>query len=119
MDTYQVYAIRYARHERAARENFLEMRPGEDPHQTMPLDYYIWAIVGSKRTIVVDTGFGPTQAKLRGRDLLRSPAEGLRAIGIAPDGLTAIDPQILDTLPDWAQRWKSTFDTQHNSKGTR
>jgi glyoxylase-like metal-dependent hydrolase (beta-lactamase superfamily II) len=78
---YEVYAIRYAHHERRAAENFL----GGDPHDApMPLDYYIWAIAGGGRTFIVDTGFGAAQAQLRRRELLRSPGEGLRAIGIDP-----------------------------------
>ena len=53
--SYEVYAIRYARHDRPARENFLD----DDPHDgPMPLDYFVWAIVGAGRTFVVDTGFG-------------------------------------------------------------
>lgn len=77
--TYEVYAVRYARHDRNAGENFL----GGDPHNgPMPLDYFVWAIVGGGRTFVVDTGFGPAQARKRKRELLRSPAEGLKALGI-------------------------------------
>jgi glyoxylase-like metal-dependent hydrolase (beta-lactamase superfamily II) len=78
---YEIYAIRYAHHERRAAENFL----GGDPHDTaMPLDYFVWAIIGGGKAYVVDTGFGGEQARLRKRELLRSPAEGLKAIGIDP-----------------------------------
>ncbi len=54
-DTYQIYAVKYAHHDRRARENFLQ----GDPHDTapMPLDYFVWAIVGDERTLVLDTGF--------------------------------------------------------------
>jgi glyoxylase-like metal-dependent hydrolase (beta-lactamase superfamily II) len=77
--TYEVYAVRYAHHDRPARENFLD----NDPHEGRgPLDYFVWAIVGEGRTFVVDTGFGEVEAKARGRQLLRTPAEGLRLIGI-------------------------------------
>ena len=73
---YEIYAIRYARHDRPARENFL----GGDPHDgPMPLDYFVWAIIGEGRTFVVDTGFGAAEAKARKRELLRSPGDGLRA----------------------------------------
>ena len=79
---YEVYAIRYAHHERRAAENFL----GGDPHDApMPLDYFVWAIIGGGKTYVVDTGFGAEQARLRKRELLRSPLEGLKAIGVDPD----------------------------------
>lgn len=79
--SYAVHAVRYARHDRPARENFLDNDPHDGP---MPLDYFVWAIVGLERSFVVDTGFGAAEASARGRELIRSPAEGLRAIGIDP-----------------------------------
>ncbi len=79
--TYEVYAIRYAHHDRKASANFID----GDPHDvSMPLDYYVWAVVGGGRTFVVDTGFGKQQADLRKRQLLRSPSDGLKALGIDP-----------------------------------
>jgi glyoxylase-like metal-dependent hydrolase (beta-lactamase superfamily II) len=79
---YEIYAVKYAHHPRPARENFL----GGDPHDgPMPLDYFVWAIVGSDKTWVLDTGFSAAVAKKRGREHLRSPAEGLKAIGVNPD----------------------------------
>jgi glyoxylase-like metal-dependent hydrolase (beta-lactamase superfamily II) len=79
--SYEVYAIRYARHDRRASENFL----GGDPHDgPMPIDYFVWAVVGGGKTFVVDTGFGSEQAEKRKRELIRSPADGLRSLGIDP-----------------------------------
>jgi glyoxylase-like metal-dependent hydrolase (beta-lactamase superfamily II) len=76
---YEVYAVRYAHHDRPARENFLD----QDPHEGRgPLDYFVWAIVGEGKTFVVDTGFGEHEAKARKRELIRAPAEGLSMIGI-------------------------------------
>jgi glyoxylase-like metal-dependent hydrolase (beta-lactamase superfamily II) len=78
--TYEVYAVKYA--ERSARrgEHFL----GGDPHDdaSMPMDYFVWAVVGGGRTWIVDTGFGPDDAEARGRRLLRTAAEGLALIGV-------------------------------------
>ncbi len=79
--SYEVYAVRYARHDRPARDNFLDSDPHEGPG---PLDYFVWAIVGADKTYVVDTGFGAVEAAARGRELLRSPADGLRTIGVDP-----------------------------------
>jgi glyoxylase-like metal-dependent hydrolase (beta-lactamase superfamily II) len=45
----------------------------------------VWAIVGAKQTFVVDTGFDGPMAAKRGRNLLRTPAEGLKLIGIEAD----------------------------------
>ncbi len=78
---YEIYAIRYAHHPRRASENFL----GGDPHDgPMPLDYFVWAIVGADKTWVLDTGFSAAVARKRGREHLRSPGEGLKAVGVDP-----------------------------------
>ena len=76
--TYEVYAIKYARHERRASANFI----GGDAHDgPMPLDYFIWLLRGAGREIVVDTGFSPAAAARRGREHLRCPRDGLRLLG--------------------------------------
>lgn len=76
---YEVYAVRYGFHERGASENFL----GGDPHNAaMPLDYFVWAIVGAERTYVVDTGFDRKVAEKRGRTFVRCPSEGLEMLGL-------------------------------------
>lgn len=78
---WQVYAVKYAHHERMSSENFI----GGDPHDVpMPLDYFVWALVSEDRAIVVDTGFDEFSGTRRGRNFLRSPGEGLKTIGIDP-----------------------------------
>ena len=78
MTEYEVYAIKYAHHARRASENFI----GGDPHDgPMPLDYFVWLIRGDGREIVVDTGFSAAMGRKRGREHLRCPTEGLRALG--------------------------------------
>jgi glyoxylase-like metal-dependent hydrolase (beta-lactamase superfamily II) len=79
---YEIYAVRYAHHhERRASDNFL----GGDPHDgPMPLDYFVWAIVGRDKTYVVDTGFDSAVGKKHGREVLRCPSEGLAMVGIEP-----------------------------------
>jgi glyoxylase-like metal-dependent hydrolase (beta-lactamase superfamily II) len=80
--SYEVYAIKYAQLARKAHANFID----GDPHETadMPLNYYVWAIVGRGRTIVVDTGFGAAVGRKRGRTITHPVDEGLRAIGVHP-----------------------------------
>lgn len=83
-DAYEVYAVRYAHHERRASENFY----GGDPHDgPMPLDYFVWAIAGESRTFILDTGFDAAMARKRGREFLTPPGEGLKMIGIHPDAV--------------------------------
>lgn len=80
--TYRVYAIKYAHHDRMARENFI----GGDIHDgPMPMDYFVWAIVGEERSFVVDTGFDARMAHKRGRRITRPVEEGLRRIGLEPE----------------------------------
>jgi len=76
---YRVYGVRYAHLERKSPENFIG---GDDHAHDMPLDYFIWALIGESRTIIVDTGFDAAAARARGRALLRPVAEGLAAIGV-------------------------------------
>ena len=78
-EVYRVYAIKYAHHERRSSENFI----GGDTHDVpMPLDYFVWAVVGESRTFLVDTGFDQAGADKRGRVITRPIEDGLRAIGI-------------------------------------
>jgi len=81
-ESYHIYAVKYAQLARKAHANFLD----GDPHETaeMPLDYFVWAIVGGERTIVVDTGFGAAMAAKRGRTITHPVAEGLEAVGVNP-----------------------------------
>lgn len=79
-ETYEVFAIRYGRHaKRARRDNFIVTDMHDAP---MPIDYYVWAIVNERRTIVVDTGFDHREAARRGREIVRLPREGLAMAGV-------------------------------------
>ena len=72
---YEVYAIKYAHHERRASENFL----GGDPHDgPMPLDYFVWAIHREGHPpLIVDTGFGEAAGR-------PSNTIGVRTPGMVP-----------------------------------
>ncbi|MDN3566880.1 N-acyl homoserine lactonase family protein [Paeniroseomonas aquatica] len=76
---WEAYAIRYGRHDRPAQSNFL--LPVADPHDAMPLDYFVWLLrAPDGHEIVVDTGFDAACAAKRGRTLHRSVAESLAAM---------------------------------------
>ena len=78
---YEIYAIKYAHLFRHSPENFI----GGDEHDVpMPLDYFVWALKGPERTLILDTGFSAEMGARRQRQHLRSPAVGLKAIGIEP-----------------------------------
>lgn len=86
-DIHEVYAVRYAHHDRKSPENFI----GGDPHDVLqPLDYFVWAIVGPQGVFIVDTGFDSAMAKKRGRILLNPIGDGLKTIGITPDSVANV-----------------------------
>jgi glyoxylase-like metal-dependent hydrolase (beta-lactamase superfamily II) len=78
-ERYEVFAVKYAHHERRASANFI----GGDPHDgPMPIDFFVWLVRGATRSFVVDLGFNAATASLRKRELLRNPADGLRLLGV-------------------------------------
>jgi len=81
---YAVYAIRYAhKKERNRHDNFIAPPGPPDTHDSpMPIDYFVWAIVGDGRTVIVDTGFDHAEAAQRGREITRLPREGLALLDI-------------------------------------
>jgi glyoxylase-like metal-dependent hydrolase (beta-lactamase superfamily II) len=71
--------VRYATREARSGEHF----HGDDPHdKPMPMDYFVWAAVSDKHTVIVDAGFTAEVAARRGRDHLRCPTQGLKELGI-------------------------------------
>ncbi len=85
---YEVYALRYAAHDRLRRDNFIA---GSDPHDTsMPMDYFVWVIRGAGAVWLVDTGFNADMAQRRGRKFLRCPVRSLAGLGIAPEDIAHV-----------------------------
>jgi glyoxylase-like metal-dependent hydrolase (beta-lactamase superfamily II) len=87
---YEVYAIRYARHERTARANFIDgpnFIEGDEHDGPMPLDYFVWLVRGETSTFVVDTGFDADVAAQRGRQLITPVSDSLAALGVDPAGV--------------------------------
>jgi glyoxylase-like metal-dependent hydrolase (beta-lactamase superfamily II) len=76
---YEIYALKYAHHERTASQNFL----GGDPHDgPMPLDYFVWLVRGEGRDLLVDTGFNAAAAARRQRQLVRPVEQALSLMGV-------------------------------------
>src|SRR4051812_410292 len=85
MSDYEIHAIRYGHDSKRKRgENILR---ADDHDAPMPMDFFVWAIVGGEQTFILDTGFDAARAKARGRDLVRPIAQGLREIGVEPDSV--------------------------------
>jgi glyoxylase-like metal-dependent hydrolase (beta-lactamase superfamily II) len=83
-ESYRVFAIQYAHNARRSGANFI----GGDSHDLpMPMDFFVWAVVGASRSFVVDTGFDAATAARRGRKLIHPIEDGLKAVGIAADSV--------------------------------
>lgn len=109
---YEIFALRYATlAARTQGENFIFP---DDHAAPMPIDYFIWAIRGNGRTIVVDTGFSPQSGIARGRQFLHSPDAALKILGIEP----ATVPEIVlshlhwDHAGNWQMFPRATFHLQ-------
>ncbi len=80
-EPFALYALKYASRVAPASECFL----GAEAHEpSRGMDYFVWVATNSTATVVLDTGFSAEVAAKRGREYERSPAEGLRALGIDP-----------------------------------
>ena len=80
-DTYEILALKYGEFTQRKRfESFIAADDHDAPH---PIDYFVWVIRNSERTIVVDTGFDAAEGTKRGRKVDRAPAAALEQIGVS------------------------------------
>ncbi|GAA4046335.1 N-acyl homoserine lactonase family protein [Arthrobacter methylotrophus] len=89
-NAFAVYAIRFASRDASLRkEHFYRGDPCGD--ESLPIDYFVWVIVGRGTTVLVDAGFTREVAERRGnRTFLQPPAETMRQLGIATDSVKNI-----------------------------
>lgn len=81
---HEVFAVKYAEHNRNASANFI----GGDFHDgPMPMDYFVWLIRGPSGSWVIDTGFNQEAATARGRNLIRCPAAAVGMLGVSADDI--------------------------------
>ena len=79
MATYELFAVKYGQRDGHRSEHFY----GGDPHDgPMPLDYFVWVAVSPAHTVVIDLGFTAETGAKRNRRVMRTPAEGLKLLGI-------------------------------------
>ena len=76
---YEVFAIKYGERIGTRGQMFVDADPHDVP---VAMDYFVWALRGDGRTVVVDVGYGREEGERRGRTFLRCPTEGLRLLGI-------------------------------------
>jgi len=77
--TWQLWAARIGRGQRAARDNFLA--PG-DRSGPVGIDFIVWIARCGDHVAVIDTGFDQAAGRRRGRVLDIRPRDAVRALGI-------------------------------------
>ena len=99
-ETFRVYAVKYAEKDGRRSEHFL----GGDPHDgPMPMDYFVWAVVGPAGTWVIDTGFTEEDSRQRQRRLVRSVPDALATVGV--DAATVTDVVLTHLHYDHVGGW--------------
>ena len=85
---WQVHAVKYGtRANRTRRDSFI-MAP--NPHETHPIDYFVWVLSSGARTILVDTGYDAAEGRARGRPIDLDPREAVRPLGLTPEGVDTV-----------------------------
>jgi glyoxylase-like metal-dependent hydrolase (beta-lactamase superfamily II) len=84
-EVHEVYAVRYATNPRRRRvENLIWVAPDDAHDGPMPMDFFVWAVVGPHGVVLVDTGADAATCRARGHDFVQSPIDGLSQIGVSP-----------------------------------
>lgn len=82
LPTYEVFAIKYAERENWRRNAF----QGGDAHDgPLAMNYFVWVVRNSERTVVVDLGMTAEIAARRKRNYLLNPRDGLQRLGMRTD----------------------------------
>ncbi len=112
MPRYEITALRYAHF--ADRNQAANLLWPDDHMAPMPLDFFVWAIRGEGRTIVLDTGFDAASAARRQRRWIRSPIDALRGIGVDPAevGDVVISHMHWDHAGHWSEFPNARFHLQ-------
>ncbi len=109
LEPYEVYAVKYAWRDAMRNDHLIFKDPHDDT--AMPMDYFVWAIVGKHKTYVLDSGFDHPEGEKRDRMFLRQPAEGLRMIGVETENIDdlIISHRHYDTICTWVDFPKATL----------
>ena len=87
---YEVAAIRYGTRMTSKRECYYRWDSYGEADAPLRMDYFLWLIRNSDRTIVVDTGFAHEAGERRGRETLCSPPDALRRLGVEPGSVETL-----------------------------
>lgn len=84
IEPYEVIALRYASRMTTRSAVFLNYHLYDEPDTPIQMDYYVWVIRNSARTIVVDTGYSELGGRNRNRGHIVHPVELLQRVGVEP-----------------------------------
>ncbi len=84
-ECFEILAVRYATVVRRRQDNFL--RPVDEPDAPMPLDFFVWLVIGRNRLLLVDTGFSQVSSVVRKRPYLVPPVQALEQLGYAASAI--------------------------------
>jgi glyoxylase-like metal-dependent hydrolase (beta-lactamase superfamily II) len=87
---YEVLAVRYGLLRAPKSHLYHRYEAYGEPDAEIEMAYYFWVLRGGGETILVDTGFDPAVGARRGRTCLCPPVDGLRALGIEPEAVSAV-----------------------------
>jgi len=87
---FRVFAIRYAYRDGVAAAEVFHHATAQDEPRAMA--YYLWLITGPAGNVLVDTGFGRSVARQRGREqcLRGDPLDALKTLGAPADQLDTV-----------------------------
>jgi len=87
-DTWEIYALKYAgRTGRTRNESFLFDDNHSAPHD---MDYFIWLLKNSSKTVLIDTGYDRAEGLARQRPVTEEPAELLKRFGVEPESIDTV-----------------------------
>lgn len=89
-DLYEVIIARYGTRNTVRSEVYLNYALYHEDDGPISLDYFVWVIRNSERTILVDTGFSTSGGDKRKRTMLTHPTEIWAALSIDPDSAPPI-----------------------------
>lgn len=87
---YEVVALRYGTRTGSRAEIYLNYHIHGEPDSPLDMDYYCWVVRNDRRTVVVDTGFGPAGGARRARTTLTEPVAALAELGASPDSAPTV-----------------------------
>ena len=94
----EIIVLRHGTRDASRSKLYLNYEDYGSPDGPMRIDYYLWVIREPHRDVIVDLGFSARTAAERGRDVVISPLDALRALGIRPE---EFDGDIVITHAHW------------------